>query len=258
MLQSQNSSARPCERIFPPLVEDLGEVESMVIGPLRQCCMGNKPGSADNSVRLPGSQVEEKVMPIPGGAPLQYEWAMAAHDVKEIFELEDFGELKADLHRIFCAGDLLTRYWIYRNWLKVLNQIPPQLLTDRTCLEKARDALYVECAYRYIFGVLDHLPVLATDGEYLASANDDGIEVQSVLRATWSLSLRTVVLLSPVDYDALVTDQYGRWLSEAKRRPNPNGLAWPKGLVWKTGSQCSAFLLYLTTKSLVLTYTMAC
>lgn len=144
--------------------------------------------------------------------------------------MKGLDELKEDLRCLFFAGDLRARYWVYRGWVKLMYHIPPQLLTDRGCFDKPRDSLYVDCAYRYLFGLSDRFPVLADEGEYLAAADDNFLEVERVLFASWSLSLRMRVLLSAKDYDVQVKDTRVGWLNEAKRRPNPASLIWPKVL----------------------------
>lgn len=202
----------------------------MFIALPRQSCMSNPPCTAENKIGLTGPRMEKKRLPIADRAPLQYEWAMVPHEIANISELEGFGGLKADLRRSLCAGDLQKRYWVYRGWLKAMERIPSQLLMDRMCLDKPRDALYVESAFRYLFKVSDYLSALAGEGEYLMASDDDSSEVRRILRAAWPLSKRMGVIFTAMDYVALVTGRDGEWLAETKCRSSTIGLSWPREL----------------------------
>lgn len=98
------------EQMLSAIGQDLGELDTVIIGPPRHSCMVNEPISAANKARQPGSRFGDNTMLIGGGVPLGYEFSMVPHEVKEVFDLEDLNGLIVGLRRQFCARDLRARH----------------------------------------------------------------------------------------------------------------------------------------------------
>lgn len=102
--------------------------------------------------------------------------------------------------------------------------IQPQLLFDRTSSDRPNDAFYVECAYRYLFGLSERITVLAGDGAYITSASDLEGGVRRIVRAARPMSLRIGLLVSTVDYNVFLSNTQGRSMQKSRPCPYLSGL----------------------------------
>lgn len=85
-LAKADATAQSCEEYFPKFYKDLGEVYSMIIGPLRQACMGHPPGTLRFDVELSGFRLERKKLGVVGGQ-IQYHWEMYSRSIESVSEL---------------------------------------------------------------------------------------------------------------------------------------------------------------------------
>lgn len=66
-------------------------------------------------------------------------------------------------------------------WGKILHS--PSIVVQSGLVGSSHDALYVACAYCYLFGFSERLPMLAGDEEYISGGNDLEGDVRLVVRA---------------------------------------------------------------------------
>lgn len=101
---------------FPEIHQELGEVQSMVIGPPRQSCMGALLGTLRCNAEIPGARNEARKLRVVTGA-LQYHREIYARSLEAVSELEGYEGLKADARRLFCARDFPDRFYAILHWV---------------------------------------------------------------------------------------------------------------------------------------------
>lgn len=150
--------------------------------------------------------------------------------VKFLDEFMDLRGVKADLWRLLCAVDTVRRFFVFKRCAHGLLHIPPHLHTDLTWLDKPEDSLYMECAYCYLFAIFNKYPVLAGDCVYVVGASDLTGPIRYIVRSAWAASLRIGVLFLNLNYDTLVTNNYGHRLEDSKRQVFESDIHWPKNV----------------------------
>lgn len=167
---------------FPTETQGLESVEDSIQGELRQSTPGVVPGDwksyQDETVEATGLHSLTTV-----GEAINAQWDLCSRRVTVTATLANIRGVKADIRRFLCAGDTARRFEAFWWWPQGIFHIPSYLLTDLTCLGKSGDALYVESAFRDLFGASNTFPVLGGDGVYVSGASNVALEMRHIVRA---------------------------------------------------------------------------
>lgn len=96
-------------KYFPKFHQDYGDVESMIIGPLRPFYIGSPLRTLRGDVEFPRPRLEKKKLRLVV-EELQYHWEINSRLIESVTKLDVYESLKADIRRLLYAGDVFSGF----------------------------------------------------------------------------------------------------------------------------------------------------